>query len=103
MAHCEVATQLYQEMLGNASHYMDIVNCQIGNGLTWHLSSTDKEMKKKFPSTNNVECGVWFCHDDIKYCVSDNKNECVMDLPIVLDIRPLKIISNTSREKALAL
>ena len=32
-----------------------------------------KGLKKKFHSTNNVEHKFWFCHDDIKRCMSVNK------------------------------
>lgn len=48
-------------------------------------------MKKTFPSTNNMEHGFWFCHDDIKGCVSGNQNDYVMDWPIVPKTWLLKI------------
>ena len=41
------------------------------------FASTYKVTKKKFPSTNNVEDEFWFCLDNIKHCVHDNKNKYV--------------------------
>jgi hypothetical protein len=72
-------------------------------GIGKHGTSTPlyKEMLK-FPKTNNMEHGFWFCHD-IKRCVSNNKNEYDMDRPIVLNTWPLKIGINISRERVLAL
>ena len=39
LAYCMIATQLCQKMLGNASQYMDFVQCQSQNWQTWHTSS----------------------------------------------------------------
>ena len=83
MTHCKVATQLYQKTKGNVSHYVDFVQCQSETGKHGTFAPTYKEMKKKFPFTNNVEHKFWFGHDDIKGCVSCNKYKYAVDWPIV--------------------
>ena len=50
-------------------------------------------------SINNVENGFWFYHDGIKHFVSENKNEYVMDWPIVPNTWLMKIRFNIWREK----
>lgn len=52
---------------------------------------------------NYVEDGFWFYHDDIKNFVSHNKNEYVMDWPIIPITWLMKIGINISREKVLVL
>ena len=73
-----------------------LCNAKVGIGKHDTFAPTYKEMKK-FSSTNNVDYGYWFCHDDIKLFLSGNKNEYVM--LIVSNTWPLKIGINISREK----
>ena len=56
---------------------------------------------KKYRSTNNVEYEFWFCHDDIKRCVSGNKKKYVLDWLVVPNIWHVKIVTNLSRQESL--
>ena len=76
---------------------------QVGIGKHGTSAPLYKEMMKKFPKTNNMEHGFWFCHDNIKRCMNDNKIEYAMDRPIVQNTWPLNIGINISRERVLAL
>ena len=67
------------------------------------LAPTYKGLRKEFRSPNNVEYEFWFCHDDIKRCVSGSKKKFVLDWPIVPNTWPVKICTNLSREEVLAL
>ena len=50
-----------------------------------------------------MEYEFWYCFDDIKHFVSGRKKKYVLDWPIVPNTWPVKIVSNLSREKVLAL
>ena len=63
---------------------------------------TCKGLMKKFRSPNNVKYECWFCHDDIKRCVSGSKKKYVLDWPIVSNTWQVKIGTNLSREEILA-
>jgi hypothetical protein len=75
----------------------EVGQCRAKVGIGKHdtFAPTYKEMK--FSSTNNVDYGFWFCHDNIKLCLSGSKKEYVM--PIVSNTWPLKIGTTVSREK----
>ena len=49
-----------------------------------------------------MEYEFWFCHDDIKRCVTGNK-KYVLDWPVVPNIWLVKIGTNLSRHEVLAL
>ena len=51
---------------------------------------TYKEFRKEFRFSNNVEYDFWFCPNDIKCCVSDNKKKYVLDWPIIPNTWPVK-------------
>lgn len=74
-----------------------LCNAKVGTSKCGNYAPTYKE--KKFSSTNSVEDGFWYDHDNVKSCVSNNKNEYVMDWPIGPNIWPLKGGINISREK----
>ena len=79
-----------------------LCNAKIGAGKYGTPTPTYKTLKKEYRSTNNVEYEFWFCHDDIKRCVSENKNKYVLDWHVVPSIWPVKICTNLSRQEVLA-
>jgi hypothetical protein len=76
-------------MLGDASHGTP--------------APTYKGLKKEYRSTNIMEYEFWFCHDDIKRCVSGSKKKYVLDWPIIPNTWHVKIGTNLSRHEVLAL
>ena len=62
---------------------MTMCNAKVGSNKHGTLAPTYKGLKKEFHSTNNVEYEFWFCHDDIKRCVSGTKKKYVLDWPTV--------------------
>ena len=47
--YCKIATQLYQEVLGNANQYMDFVQYESWNIQTWHPCTNIQRVEKGFP------------------------------------------------------
>ena len=80
-----------------------LCNAKVGTSKHGTLAPTYKGLKKEYHSTNNVEYEFWFCHDDIKRCVSGNKKMYVLDWPVVPNTWPVKIGTNLSRQEVLAL
>ena len=90
-------------MLGDASQYMDFVQCQSRNLQTWHPCSYVRRIEEGYRFISNVEYKFWFCPNDIKCCVSDNKKKYVLDWPVVPNTLPVKVGTNLSRQEVLAL
>lgn len=104
MAHCKVATQVYQK---------DVLQFESLQGLwampKWEMANmtpllqcTKRWRRSSLPPTI-WNMGFCFFHDDIKHYVSGNKFEYVVDWLIVPNTWPLKIGINMSREKVSAL
>ena len=58
-------------------------NAKVGTGKHGTLAPTYKGLKKEFRSPNNMEYEFWFCHDDIKRCVSGSKKKYVLNWHVV--------------------
>ena len=78
-------------------------NAKVETGKHGTPAPTYKGLRKEFRSPNNVEYEFWFCHNDIKRCVSGSNKKYVLDWPIVPNTWPVKICTNLSREEVLAL
>ena len=98
VAHCKIATLLSQEVLGDASQYMDFMQCQSRNWQTWHPCSNIQSDDEGVLPQNNVEYECWFCHGDVKCCVSGSKKKYVLGWPIVPNTWLVKIGTNLSRD-----
>ena len=55
--------------------------CNVKGIIDKHSTPTPmyKWLMKECPFNNNVEYEFWFCHDDVKHCVSGNKKQYVLD------------------------
>ena len=78
-------------------------NAKVGSNKHDTPAPRYKGLKKEICSTNNVEYEFWFYPDDIKHCISGTKKIYVLDWPTMLNIWPVKMGTNLSREEVLSL
>ena len=79
-----------------------LCNAKVGTRKHAKIFSYIQGMKKLYRSINNEQYEFWYFFDDIEWCISGSK-KYMLDWPLLPGTWPVKIGTNLSRDKVLAL
>ena len=94
LAYYNIDTQFCQRFWVMQTDTKTLCNAKVGTSKHDTHVPTYKGLKEEYRSTNNEECKLWFCPNDIKRCVSGNKIQYMLDWPIILNTWHVKVCTN---------